>query len=118
MSETRIGTDRKANLSTFLIVFGLAAGFLLWGIFLFYTVGVKWPPAWDYGAVPDVPGQSPYSTDSARLLPNVPPYFLHERAGLSPQHVKGRPSILESNRSPAQVALPQTPESQEKEPSP
>jgi hypothetical protein len=119
MSETRNASNRQGGtLRTLLVACGLAAGFLIWGLFVFRTVGDKGPPVWDYGAVPDVPGLSAFSTDSARPLPNVPPYFLHEQAGLSPQHVKERPYILESKPLPAPEILPQTPKSQGKEPSP
>lgn len=119
MNETERTPDRKeGNLVTLLVASGLAAGFLVWGLFVFSTVGDKGPPVWDYGTVPDVPGQSPYSTGSARPLPNVPPYFLHEQAGLSPQHVKERPYILESKPLPPPEILPQVPESHGKEPSP
>lgn len=109
---------KEGTMRTLLVAFGLATGFLLWGIILFYTVGDKGPPAFDYGEVPDVPGLSVYSTDTSRPLRNVPPYFLHEQAGLSPQHVKDRPYILESKPLPAPETLPPTPQSQTKEPSP
>jgi hypothetical protein len=118
MSNKRRASSQKGNLRTLAVAFGLAVGFLVWGLFVFFTVGDKGAPAFDYGGVPDVPGLSIYSTDSSRPLPNVPPYFLHEQAGLSPQHVKGRPFILESKPLPALETLPQTKESKGKESTP
>jgi len=85
--------ERKETRRTLLVAFGLAAGFLLWGLFLFFMVGVQVPPAWDFGVVPDVPGLSVYSTVSNRQLSSVPPFYLREQAVLSPQHVQGRPVI-------------------------
>ncbi len=46
-----------------LIVAAMAFLFLCWGLFLFFTVGDKGPPAWDFGVVQDIPGQSPYATE-------------------------------------------------------
>lgn len=90
MNETQIAADNKEIRRTLLVAFGLAAGFLLWGLFLFFMVGVKEPLAWDFGAVPDVPGLSVYSTEH--------PGFLREQAELSPQHVQGRPLIRDANK--------------------
>jgi len=118
MNESGRRSDReKGTLRTLLVACGLAVGFLVWGLFIFFTVGDKGPPAWNYGTVPDVPGLSVFSTDSARPIPTVPPRFLHEKAELSPQHVKDKPSILEYTPEPVPESLPQTPESQGKEPS-
>ena len=47
---------------------------LLKGFFTFFVVGDNGQPTWNYGAIEDVPGQSPYA--SYQLLPNS-------------QHVKG-----------------------------
>ena len=96
MRDTQVDPDRKETRRTLLVAFGLAAGFLLWGLFLFFTVGIKAPPAWDFGAVPDVPGLSVYSTVAPRPLPAVSPYYLRERAELSPQHVHDRPVLQDT----------------------
>ena len=98
MSETQIDPDWKETRRTLLVAFGLSAGFLLWGVFLFFTVGTKAQPAWDFGAVPDVPGLSVYSTVANRGLSSVPPYFLREQAELTPQHVQERPVIRETKK--------------------
>ena len=46
-------------------MFSIALFFFLWGLFIFYSVGVGRPPAWRYGIMPDVPGQSVYSVQGA-----------------------------------------------------
>jgi hypothetical protein len=54
----------KKSLKGWLIVFLLTFLFIAWGLFIFFAVGDKGPPAWDFGVVRDVPGESPYSTES------------------------------------------------------
>jgi hypothetical protein len=88
-------TDRE-GLHDWFVILALAVGFFLWGIFIFFAVGVKWPPAWNFGAVVDVPGLSEYSTAGQRSLPTVNSPFLHEQAELTPQHVMGRRQPLNS----------------------
>jgi hypothetical protein len=76
--------ERKAVLRGWVYVCGLALIFLLYGLFMFYMIGDKGPPGWDFGTVEDVPGQSIYSTHSgaASTLPDP-----------EPQHVSERPSL-------------------------
>jgi hypothetical protein len=90
MNEEQSVTKARGKLNDWLVVFALAGGFFLWGIFIFYVVGVKWPPAWNFGVVTDVPGLSEYSTAGQRSLPTVASPFLHEQAELTPQHVMNR----------------------------
>ncbi|MHB8808637.1 MAG: hypothetical protein ACYC9M_01300 [Desulfobulbaceae bacterium] len=91
MNDVTDAAPEKAGLREWLIVVALAAGFFLWGIFIFVAVGDKWPPAWNFGVVPDVPGLSEYSTAGQRSLPTVASPYLHEQAELTPQHVMERP---------------------------
>jgi len=84
----------RDGLNGWLLPFVLAAGFFLWGVFIFYAVGVKWPPVWNFGTVADVPGLSEYSSAGQRPLPTVASPFLHEQAELTPQHVMGRTQPL------------------------
>ncbi len=63
-------------------VCGLALFFLLYGLFMFYMVGDKGPPGWDFGAVEDIPGASVYSTNQPVTGGAAPP---------APQHVSQRP---------------------------
>ena len=83
----------ETSTSTFrswIIVLGIAASFFLWGIFLFATVGDKEPPDWDFGVVQDVPGQSPYSTGSAKELPGLSTHSTMDGGKVAKQHVMGR----------------------------
>jgi hypothetical protein len=45
-----------------LIVCGIAAAFVLYGLFAFFFIGDRQPTDWDFGAVEDIPGESVYST--------------------------------------------------------
>ena len=53
----------KTNRVGWIIVFGMALLFILWGLFIFFAVGDKGPPSWDFGVIKDIPGESPYSTE-------------------------------------------------------
>jgi hypothetical protein len=58
--------EKKESFSkSWIVVVSIALFFFLWGLFIFFTVGVGLPPAWNYGVVPDVPGQSVYSVQGA-----------------------------------------------------
>lgn len=67
---------------SWLIIIGMAVLFVCWGLFIFFAVGDKGSPPWDFGAVKDIPGESPYST--YRYVPGKSP-------SPSPQHVAGKP---------------------------
>ena len=59
----------QQNTGTFrgwMIVVVLAVLFIIWGLFIFYTVGDKGPPSCNFGVIRDVPGESPYSTEKPR----------------------------------------------------
>ena len=45
------------------IIFLIVAAILIYGSVVYLTIGDKGPPEWSFGAVPDVPGQSVYSTE-------------------------------------------------------
>jgi hypothetical protein len=45
------------------IVLAMAFLFLVWGIFIFFMVGDKGQPGWNFGVVKDTPGESAYSTE-------------------------------------------------------
>jgi hypothetical protein len=55
----------KAMARSWLIVLSLALFFFLWGLLIYFSVGVSWPPPWRYGTIPDVPGESLYSVRGA-----------------------------------------------------
>jgi len=62
-----------SNLKGWLFVVGLGLLFVCWGLFLFFTIGDKGPPSWDFGLVRDVPGESPYSTRGPLTLEEARP---------------------------------------------
>jgi len=64
--ETEHGTFRS-----WAIVFGISLAFLVWGLFLYTAIGDKGSPPWDYSIVPDIPGESPYSSRSYKLVPGA-----------------------------------------------
>ncbi len=55
--------QEKPGIKDWLVPIAIAALFLLWGLIIFFMVGNKGQPPWDFGAVEDIPGQSPYSTE-------------------------------------------------------
>jgi hypothetical protein len=57
--------EQKENptIKDWLVPIAIAVLFLLWGFLIFFLVGDKGPPPWDFGVVEDIPGQSPYSTE-------------------------------------------------------
>ena len=63
MDPITSGQQTKASLRGWLIVIAMAFLFVLWGLFIFFAVGDKGPPPWDFGVIQDVPGESPYSTE-------------------------------------------------------
>lgn len=57
--------EQKENstLKDWLVPIAIALLFLVWGLVIFFMVGNKGQPPWDFGVVEDIPGQSPYSTE-------------------------------------------------------
>jgi hypothetical protein len=76
--EESAGRDRRAVARGFLIVSLIAALFLGYGIFMYFAIGDKGNPDWDFGSIEDTPGQSVYSTGEPRAV--------------EPQHVAQEPS--------------------------
>ena len=70
--------DRRAVGRGFLIVSLIAALFLGYGIFMYFAIGDKGNPDWDFGSIEDTPAQSVYSTG--------------EPGATEPQHVSRKPS--------------------------
>jgi hypothetical protein len=75
---------KKAGIRSWLIILAMAILFLCYGLFMFLVVGDKGPPAWDFGTVADIPGESAYSTHSLGA-PEA-----------EPQHVSQKPALAES----------------------
>ena len=76
--------ERGPSLKGWFYVCVLALSFLVYGLFMFYVIGDKGPPGWDFGTVEDVPGESIYSTHPGALGTIPAP---------EPQHVSGRPPL-------------------------
>jgi hypothetical protein len=72
-----MGQERKPvySIGLWLILWLLLLFILLKGHFAHTVVGDLGQPAWDFGAVPDIPGESPYA-----IYPSLPDL----------QHVKGQ----------------------------
>jgi hypothetical protein len=73
----------RETLKSMLIIMGAALVFLIWGLIIFFSVGDKGMPSWDFGAVDDVPGASKFSTDDGRPLSGT-------SEPLKRQHVDGK----------------------------
>jgi flagellar basal body-associated protein FliL len=80
------GNSEKTSKSL-IIVLAIAISFLVWGLFIFFSVGDKGSPPWDFGIVQDIPGESAYSTHP----PQAPEP--------EPQHVSQKPTRVESEVS-------------------
>jgi hypothetical protein len=64
MSEkSREKPEAFEKIKTWIIVFLIVFGILTYGIVTFMTIGDKGPPGWRYGAIKDVPGESPFSKE-------------------------------------------------------
>ncbi|RJR34347.1 MAG: hypothetical protein C4576_26570 [Desulfobacteraceae bacterium] len=61
--------------------------YVSWGLLVFYTVGNKWPPPWNFGQMQDLPGASVYSTETGNRVLGAGPRLL-ESAVPQPQHVE------------------------------
>jgi hypothetical protein len=79
--------DRKIMRRSWLIVVGIAVAFLCWGLFIFFAVGDKGVPPWDFGVIPDIPGESPYSTFGAKQFRQLEPRGREGQVLVVPQHV-------------------------------
>jgi hypothetical protein len=70
----------------------MAFSFIFYGLLLFFVIGDKGSPVWDYAVVEDVPGESVYSTNTgpspSGLIPSPRQYERVIR-----QHVMERPPV-------------------------
>ena len=80
--EARKKGGEGSAIKGWVLVFGLAVGFLLYGLFMYVAVGDKGPPDWDFNVVEDTPGKSVYSTS---------PEPAGNTGAPVPQHVSGKP---------------------------
>jgi hypothetical protein len=63
MDRPIVEQKEKSSIKDWLVPIAIAVLFLLWGLLIFFMVGNKGQPPWDFGVVEDIPGQSPYSTE-------------------------------------------------------
>lgn len=78
--------EQGPGLKGWFYVCGLALFFLIYGLFMFYMIGDKGPPGWDFGTVEDIPGESVYSTNEPITGGTAAP---------EPQHVSQKPPQAE-----------------------
>ncbi len=71
------------QVTTWSIIGGIAVGFLCWGLLIYYVIGDKGPPNWDFSVIQDIPGESTYST----MNPERPHGFAPGLMNVDPQHV-------------------------------
>lgn len=87
--------DMRETLQSLTIVAGIALLFLVWGLAIFFTVGDKGSPPWDFGTVQDIPGESPYSTQRIRDVASLVPLPVESGVVVDPQHVADPPREVE-----------------------
>ena len=63
MDRPIIDQEEKPRIKDWFVPIAIAVLFLVWGLLIFFMVGNKGQPPWDFGVVEDIPGQSPYSTE-------------------------------------------------------
>lgn len=74
------GHFRRQVVQGWVIVCAISLAFVLYGLFALFVVGDKGPPDWDFGAVEDVPGQSPHSTYPYEGgMPDPEPQHVYEK---------------------------------------
>ncbi len=78
--------ERRKTIVTWGIIFAIGIGFLVWSTVIYLVIGNR-PMVWQFGIIPDIPGESAYSTyNPVRPLgftPNIIP------VPPNPQHVMG-----------------------------
>jgi hypothetical protein len=75
--------EKRKSVRGWLIIGAMVVLFLFYGFVMYLFVGDKGPPAWDFGVVEDIPGESSYSTHRPRQGKGSEP---------EPQHVSEKPS--------------------------
>lgn len=87
--------EELTHLSTFAslcIILFLSLVYVAWGLTVYHTVGMKWPPPWSFGEVKDLPASSEYSTETgARFQRSGQPERL-KTPPPQPQHVMKEPA--------------------------
>jgi len=87
MEEESSGDHPREAFRSWIIVFSLGITMVVWGLLIFYTVGDKGQPPWDFSVIEDVPGESVYSTNTPKSL--YGPFSRPMDILLEKQHIKG-----------------------------
>ncbi|SPF50901.1 conserved hypothetical protein [Syntrophobacter sp. SbD1] len=90
--------EELSAIKTWSIIAAIAVGFLAWGMLIYFVIGDKGPPGWDFSVIPDIPGQSVYSSSSP-----IKPHGLvpgPESTPVEPQHVSGPVSEAQRMEAP------------------
>ena len=90
--------EEFSRVKTWSIIGAIAAGFLAWGLLIYFVIGDKGPPSWDFSVIPDIPGQSAYFTYSPTRPHGLAPG--PEPAPVEPQHVMGPVSETQRMEAP------------------
>ena len=77
----------ERTIRSLIIVVVIAISFLAWGLLIFFSIGDKGSPPWDFGIVQDIPGESAHSTHG-------PPS--EKISEPEPQHVSQKPPLAET----------------------
>jgi len=85
-------------IKTWSIIGAIAAGFLAWGLLIYFVVGDKGPPGWDFSVIPDIPGQSTYFTYNPTRPHGLAPG--PDSGPVEPQHVMGPVSKEQEMEAP------------------
>jgi hypothetical protein len=94
-----MGTEEEfSRIKTWSIIGAIAAGFLAWGLTIYFVIGDKGPPGWDFSIIPDIPGQSAYFTYNPARPDGLAPS--PEPALVVPQHVMGPASETQKMEAP------------------
>ncbi len=90
--ENRSPTGNDKNtIGSLVIVLAIAISFLVWGLFIFFSVGDKGSPPWDFGIVQDIPGESAYSTHPPQAPEPEPQHVSRKPAQVEIEMQKGKP---------------------------
>ena len=82
--------EKGLALRSWVFVWFLAIFFLCYGLFMYFVVGDKGPPDWDFGIVEDIPGKSVYSTYPQPAGATKEP---------APQHVTEKPALAPNEKN-------------------
>ncbi len=90
--------EEFSGVKTWAVIGAIAAGFLAWGLLIYFVIGDKGPPGWDFSIIPDTPGESAYSSYSPANPHGLAPGT--EPAVPEPQHVMGPVSEMQKMEAP------------------